>query len=192
LVSHLLCGERPNCFLGIYYTIFRTFSRTFAFDGDTEFVIANGEPFIREELYEKIKAGGFRLAKLIDRTATISRSAMISEGNIISSGCFVSSDAILGKNVYMQSSSVVAHDATVGDNSVISSFCQVSGSCKIANNVYVGIGSMIREKIKIDTGSIIGMGSFVHKDVPEYMITMGNPARIIARNETKRVFKKSF
>jgi len=88
----------------------------------------------------------------------------------------------------MQSSSVIAHDATVGDNSVISSFCQVSGSCKISNNVYVGIGSMIREKIKIDTGSIIGMGSFVQRDVGPFFIAMGNPARVIARNESRRVF----
>lgn len=50
----------------------------------------------------------------------------------------------------------------------------------IGNDVWVGYGSIILSGVSIGEGSIIAAGSVVTKDVPEYSIVAGNPARKIA------------
>lgn len=49
----------------------------------------------------------------------------------------------------------------------------------IENDVWIGCRSIILPGIKIGNGAIIAAGAVVTKDVPEYAIVGGNPARII-------------
>ena len=53
----------------------------------------------------------------------------------------------------------------------------------IGNDVWVGANSVILPGVKIGTGAIVGAGSVVTKDVPEYAIVVGNPARILKYRE---------
>jgi acetyltransferase-like isoleucine patch superfamily enzyme len=43
--------------------------------------------------------------------------------------------------------------------------------------------------MQIGHSSIIGMGSVVHIDIPDEVIALGNPTRVVRRNEDKKVFK---
>ena len=52
------------------------------------------------------------------------------------------------------------------------------------------MGVQIKEGISIGSNTIIGMGSVVYNDIPDNMIAIGNPARPIKKNLSKRVFKK--
>lgn len=49
----------------------------------------------------------------------------------------------------------------------------------IGSDVWIGEGSFIKAGVKVGVGAVIGMGSIVTKDVPDYAIVAGNPARII-------------
>ena len=49
----------------------------------------------------------------------------------------------------------------------------------IHNDVFIGTGSVILGGVNIGRGAIIGAGSIVRKDVPEYSVTMGNPAKVM-------------
>jgi len=49
----------------------------------------------------------------------------------------------------------------------------------IANDVWVGANSVILKGVKIGNGAIIGASAVVTKDVPDYAIVVGNPARIV-------------
>lgn len=51
--------------------------------------------------------------------------------------------------------------------------------CIIANDVWIGVNSIIRRGIKIGNGAVIGANSFVNKDVPDYTVVVGSPAKII-------------
>lgn len=50
----------------------------------------------------------------------------------------------------------------------------------IGDNVYIGADAIILQGVKIGNWAVIGAGSVVTKDVPDYKIVAGNPARIIA------------
>lgn len=54
-----------------------------------------------------------------------------------------------------------------------------SKSVCVYNDVWLGMNSCVLPGIKIDSGSIVGAGSVVTKDVPPYTIVAGNPAKII-------------
>jgi maltose O-acetyltransferase len=50
---------------------------------------------------------------------------------------------------------------------------------EIGDDVWVAARAIILPGIKINKGAIIGAGAIVTKDVPEYAVVGGNPARII-------------
>lgn len=49
----------------------------------------------------------------------------------------------------------------------------------IGNNVWIGDKATILPNVSIGNGAIIAANSVVTKDVPEYCIVAGNPAKII-------------
>lgn len=52
---------------------------------------------------------------------------------------------------------------------------------KIEDDVWIGSDAIILPGITIGTGSVIGAGSVVTKDVEPYSIVAGNPARLIKK-----------
>lgn len=50
---------------------------------------------------------------------------------------------------------------------------------KISDNVWIGEGVCIMPGVSIGYGSIVGALSVVTKDIPDYSIAVGNPAKVI-------------
>lgn len=55
----------------------------------------------------------------------------------------------------------------------------------IGNDVWIGLNAIIKRGAKIGNGAIIAAGSVVVKDVPDYAIVGGNPAKIIKYRTTE-------
>lgn len=49
----------------------------------------------------------------------------------------------------------------------------------IGHEAYVGVGSFIKRGVRVGHGAVVGAGSIVTKDVPDYAIVIGSPAKII-------------
>lgn len=61
----------------------------------------------------------------------------------------------------------------------------------VEDDVWVGYGTIIMSGVKIGRGSIIAAGSVVTKDVEQFSIYAGNPARKIrSRFETEEILKR--
>ena len=56
---------------------------------------------------------------------------------------------------------------------------QFNNDVHIGKNVWVGAGAIILPGITIGDNSVVGAGAIVTKDVPENVVVVGNPARII-------------
>lgn len=61
---------------------------------------------------------------------------------------------------------------------------------EIGNDVWIGANVIITNGSNIGNGAIIGAGSIVTKDVPDYAIAVGNPARIIKYRYKKEFIEK--
>ncbi|WP_345811779.1 acetyltransferase [Paraburkholderia sp. PREW-6R] len=155
----------------------------------TEFVIALGEPAAREKLAQKLRDAGARLGRVIDPSALVADTARLGEGVIVCASSLVSSDARVGDHACVNSMSIVGHDVQVGEYAVISSMVNIGGATVIGAGTYVGMGALIRERLSVGANSIIGMGSVVHSDIPDDVIALGNPARVMRPNTDRKVFK---
>ncbi len=51
--------------------------------------------------------------------------------------------------------------------------------CIIKNDVWIGTQSIIRRGVSVGNGAVIGANSFVNKDVPDFAVVAGSPAKII-------------
>ena len=49
----------------------------------------------------------------------------------------------------------------------------------IGNDVWIGMRSIIMPGVKIGNGVVIGSGAVVTKDIPDYAVVGGVPAKII-------------
>ncbi len=56
---------------------------------------------------------------------------------------------------------------------------QYNKEIRIGNNVWIGAGVIIVPGVTIGDNSVIGAGSVVTKDVPENVVAVGNPCRVL-------------
>lgn len=156
---------------------------------DIEVIIAVGDPYDRAMLYEKIKKAKFNVATLIHPTVHIPDSAEISEGVIIGQYALISVNVRIGANSLIQNTCSIGHDSEIGSNCVLSAFSSIAGKCTVGSNTYISMNVPVKECISIGSGSIIGMGSVVLRDIPDNVVALGNPARPMKNNDEKKVFK---
>jgi len=95
--------------------------------------------------------------------------------------CFVGNVEI-GNNVMMGPDVVILSQGHKFDRVDIPMCQQGSTEEKvviIGNDVWIGTRAIIMPGVKIGNGVIVGAGAVVTKDVPDYAIVVGSPARVI-------------
>lgn len=83
----------------------------------------------------------------------------------------VNYDSMIGENCYL------SHNVTIGQ----AARGEKKGSPVIGDKVWIGPGAVIVGKVLIGNSVLIAPNSFVNMDVPNNSIVIGNPARIIEK-----------
>lgn len=63
----------------------------------------------------------------------------------------------------------------------------------VGNNVWIGAGVQVLPGVKIGSNVVIGAGSVVTKDIPDNVIAVGNPCRVlreITEAENNKEYKR--
>lgn len=166
---------------------FEEFQKRFS-NEQAEVVIANGEPQVRQVMFEKVKTAGYKLPNLIHPMSDAKVITSAGEGNIILSYAYVSTAGVsIGDNNVVMAFSQISHNNTVGSHCVIASSVNLSGNTRVGDRAYIGTGAKLRENITVGRDSIVGMGAVVTKSVAEESVVMGFPAKEVRKNNG-RVF----
>lgn len=139
-------------------------------------VVAVGDPAARESIYEKIKDYGLEFPTLIHPSARVARNTLVGEGSVIGIDCIVSVNVKLGRNVFLNTRTVLGHDVEIGDFTSCLVNCIISGGVKIGRGAALGSNCVIKEKISIGDGAKVGMGSVVCYDVAVGHVVMSRPS----------------
>ena len=104
----------------------------------------------------------------------------IGDGCIVHRGTF--GNTYIRKGTKIDTLTHISHNCDIGSNSIICAHIVICGSVKTGENCWIGPNSSIINQITIGNNVTIGMGSNVIKDVPDNVIVVGNPAKIIQEN----------
>ncbi len=78
---------------------------------------------------------------------------------------------------------VIGEDCNIGQQVVIGTRADgVSGTPSIGNRVWIGAGSVIFGRIRIGDGATIGPLTVVSRSLPEKVLVIGNPLRLVREN----------
>ena len=115
---------------------------------------------------------------ILDSGVTIGKRGSVQSNNFIPPKISIGDDVFLGPNV------VFANDKYPASNRLIET--------NIENDVRIGISSTILPGITIKQGAVVAAGSVVTKDVAEYTVVRGTPARVIMTREEYDKKKKNY
>jgi len=143
-------------------------------------------PKVKRQLIAKIKTiPNTNFPRIIGPHCIVSPNIEWGEGCIVSLAFnWISPNVKIGDFVFINCTSRIGHDVIIGNYTTVFSGLDISGSAEIGDDCVIGSGVTINPHIKIGNGSIIGAGSVVTKNVPEYVVAAGAPAKIIKEIKT--------
>jgi acetyltransferase-like isoleucine patch superfamily enzyme len=133
----------------------------------------------------------------------------IGTGAVISKGCVIQAKTrplIMGDNCDIGAHVILSSvgGLILGDSVLIAGNCYIGGgryhskdlekpimyqglysrgSVMIGDGTWIGASTTILDGVKIGKGCILGAGSLVTKDIPDYAVAIGSPARIVRYRE---------
>jgi maltose O-acetyltransferase len=109
----------------------------------------------------------------------IGKDAYIAEGLVIAEKLEDKDNVIIGDRVAI-GPNVILLSSSDPNNSNIFPYVKVQrGKVTIKNDAWIGAGSIIMPDIVIGEGSVVGAGAVVTKNVADYSIVAGVPAKAI-------------
>lgn len=144
---------------------------------DCEFVIAIGNPYIRERIANELPVKWYTA---IHPTAVISSlDVEIGEGTVIMANAVVNPSARIGKHCIINTGAIVEHDNILEDYVHLSPNVTLAGIVKVGKSTHIGAGSCTKQVLNIASNCVIGAGSVIVKDITESGTYVGVPARKI-------------
>ena len=137
----------------------------------------------RRRLYEKARRQGFQIVQAIHPQAVIAPSVEIGHGPTIMAGAVINAAARLGENVIVNTGAIVEHDCIIGNHVHIATGARLASTVYVGEGAHIGLGAAIRQCIHIGRNAIVGAGAVVVDDVPDNVVVVGVPARILKRVE---------
>lgn len=77
----------------------------------------------------------------------------------------------------------LAHNVQIGKHNTLANGCIIEGSCEVGDFNTFGAGVIVQTKVKVGSHCIFGSGSVVTKDVEDYSVVVGNPGRVLRKNQ---------
>lgn len=145
-------------------------------------IVSIGSNQIRKKIAEMLSKN-VEFITVSHPSSIISANAIIGSGSVIMQNSVIQSSVRIGNHCIINTSSSVDHDCTIEDFVHISPNSCLCGGVYVGEGTQIGAGSVVIPGIKIGKWSMIAAGSVVYKDVPDNVLVLGNPARVIKKLE---------
>ena len=155
--------------------------------GTDPIIIAIGNNCERAKVASKIDCDFYNA---IHQSAVIAKSVTIGEGSVVFAGAVIQPNTKIGKHVIINTSSSVDHDNIIEDFVHISPNVALCGNVEIGEGTHVGAGAVVIPSVKIGKWCTVGAGAVIIKDVPDNSVVVGNPGKIIKKNNVKKQLSK--
>lgn len=107
------------------------------------------------------------------------RTCYFCPGSIIAAGAVLTVNIFLGDFGFINLNCTVGHEASIGAGCVLNPSVNISGGVDIGYGCLVGTGAQVLQNLSIGTNSVIGAGAVVTKNIPNNVVAVGVPARLL-------------
>jgi len=173
-----LFDDNPDVKKLLEYSVYGSFDQDRL--GDDELIISVGLNHIRKKIVEKLPEH-IGYGKAVHPSAVISESAFLGEGTVVMQGAIIQSSVSIGRHCIINTAASVDHDCIIDDFVHISPNATLCGAVSVGEGSQVGAGAVVIPGIKIGKWSLVGAGAVVMRDVPDNVLVLGNPARVVKR-----------
>lgn len=155
-------------------------------------------PFVHVKKANSIIRSGSRLDVFPYNNFKLGSKSIIEDFCTINNGV---GDVIIGDNTVVGLGNVIIGPVQIGSNVMLAQNIVVSGlnhgyedinvspakqevTCKeiiISDDVWIGANTVVTAGVTLGKHCVIGAGSVVTKDIPQFSVAVGNPARVIKR-----------
>ena len=146
---------------------------------NTKAVCAIGNNEARKKVTKKADNIGIEFTNVIHPNAQISDSVKLGKGIIVCAGNIITCNIEIGNHVYINLDCTIGHDAILENYVNLSPGVHVSGNCKLLEGSHIFTGAVIAPGITIGKWSILGAGAVLLEDIPDYVVAVGVPAKVI-------------
>lgn len=143
--------------------------------------VAVGDNWTRHNVVTQVIAllPDFSFISVIHPGAQIGRGVEVGRGTVIMTGGVVNSDSRVGDFCILNTTASFDHDSVMEDYSSLAPGVITGGNVHIGEFSAVGLGANVLEGRKIGKQTVVGAGALVVKDLPDFCVAYGIPARVI-------------
>ena len=144
---------------------------------DYKFLITIADTTIRNNICNKLNVQWISYRH--KSSIILDKKILLSEGSIMCANTVITHSTTIGSHLQMNVMSVIGHDCQIGNFVTLCPGAKISGNCVIGDRVFFGANSSVKEKVKICSDVIIGIGCVVTKNISEPGVYVGCPAKKI-------------
>jgi sugar O-acyltransferase (sialic acid O-acetyltransferase NeuD family) len=150
-----------------------------SFIGRHLFAVGIGNPRARRRYGELLLEKGADCPAIVNPSSFVSAHASLGRGVLLMGMNAVNHGARLDDFVALDWQVTIGHGAHLGMAAFAGPGSRVAGDVSCGEEAYLGLGCQVIEQMRIGRGSLIGAGSTVTRDIPEAVVAVGSPARVV-------------
>jgi sugar O-acyltransferase (sialic acid O-acetyltransferase NeuD family) len=123
---------------------------------------------------------GFReVVSLVAPFSSVASTSSLGHGSFVNAGAVIGSNTRIGCHANINRSASVGHDNTIGFAATVGPGATLAGSVVLAPRASIGAGAVVLPGRTIGLGAVVGAGAVVTRDVDDFAVVVGNPARVV-------------
>ena len=124
-------------------------------------------------------AGHLDPTTLVDPSAVVASTVTLGHGAYVNAGVVVGSHSVIGCHVNLNRSVSLGHDNVVEFAASFGPGALTAGGVHVGPTAFVGAGAVVLPGVRIGRRATVGAGAVVTKDVGDFEVVVGNPARVM-------------
>ena len=142
-------------------------------------IVAIGNNVTRLDKTRLLISSGAPIISLMHPTSVISKYSSIGLGSVVMANAVINPFSKIGLACIVNTSATIDHDCELMEAVHVSPGANLAGSVKVKECTSIGIGASINQGLSIGKNVIIGAGSVVVNDIPDNVISVGIPSKVI-------------
>lgn len=151
---------------------------------DFDVIIGIAFPKIKQQIISLLSINPtLNYPKMVARNSWISENTEIGKGTIVYPGACINYGSVVEDFVVINMNCAIGHNCTIASYCSLAPGVNLGGYTEVQKMTELGIGASTVQGTKIGEKSVIGGQAMITKSIPDQVIAVGVPARVLVSKE---------